>query len=69
MERRRIELQLRLVRALYRAEGLRHDARVRAIFVERAEPILDSAEAAIGTDDHLRDLLLSVRREIGEDRD
>jgi len=64
LDRRRIELQLRLVRALYRAETIRRDARARAIFIERAEPILASTEAAIGTDDDLRSLLRSVRREI-----
>ena len=64
LDRRRIELQLRLVRALYRAETIRRDARARAIFIERAEPILASTEAAIGTDDDLKSLLHSVRREI-----
>ena len=70
MQRRQIELQLRLIRALYDAESKRGDSRARAFFIARAEPILDSTEAAmtegaLGTDDELRDLLQSVRREIG----
>jgi hypothetical protein len=69
VQRRRIELQLRLVRALYRAESIRRDAQARAIFIERAAPILDSTEAAIGTDDDLRRLLNSVRGEISRGGD
>jgi hypothetical protein len=73
--RRRIELQLRLIRALYSAESKRADSRTRAIFIERAEPILDSTEATIRTndqldnDEELRSLLRSVRREISAHRD
>jgi len=69
VQRRRIELQLRLIRALYDAESKRGDSRARAFFIERAEPILDSTEAAmteaaLETDSDLRELLQSVRREI-----
>jgi len=59
-----MELQLQLIRALYSAESMRRNSRARAIFIERAQPILDSTEAAIGTDDDLKSLLHSVRREI-----
>jgi hypothetical protein len=74
VQRRQIELQLRLIRALYDAESKRGDSMARAFFIARAEPILDSTEAAmtegaLGTDDELRDLLQSVRREIGALRD
>jgi hypothetical protein len=74
MQRRRIELQLRLMRALFGAESMRRDSKTRAIFIERAEPILDSTEAAItkeglGNDEELRGLLESVRREIAARRD
>lgn len=74
VQRRRIELQLRLIRALYGAASMRRDSRALAIFIERAEPILDSTEAAIaegelGTDDDLWTLLDSVRREIAGRRD
>lgn len=73
VHRRRIELQLRLIRALYGAESMRRDPQARAIFIERAEPILDSTEAAItdeglGSDEELRGLLESVRREMAERR-
>jgi hypothetical protein len=73
MLRRRIELQLRLIQALY-AESMLRDSNTRAIFIERAEPILDSTEAAIinvglEADDELRELLRSVRREIAVRRD
>jgi hypothetical protein len=64
VQRHQLELQLRLIRALYAAESMRRDARARAFFIERAAPILDSTEAAIGTDDDLRRLLHAVRREI-----
>ena len=73
--RRRIELQLRLIRALYSAESKRDDSTTRAIFIERAEPILDSTEATISTDEgldndaELRRLLQSVREEISAHRD
>ena len=75
MLRRRIELQLRLIRALYSAESKRDDSRTRAIFIERAEPILDSTEATMGSDeelgkdDELRSLLQSVRQEISAHRE
>ena len=74
VQRRRIELQLRLLRALYDAESKRGDSRARAFFIERAEPILDSTEAAIAaealeTDSELRELLESVRREIAGRRE
>jgi hypothetical protein len=73
MLRRRIELQLRLIQALY-SESMLRDSETRAIFIERAKPILDSTEAAIievglETDDELRQLLQSVRREIVARRD
>jgi hypothetical protein len=73
MQRRRIELQLRLIRALLGAESMRSDSTTRAFFIERAEPILDSTEAAmtnaaLGSDDELRALLESVRREIAAAR-
>jgi hypothetical protein len=73
--RRRIELQLRLIRALYSAESKRADSRTWAIFIERAELILDSTEATIrandqlDNDEELRSLLRSVRREISAHRD
>jgi hypothetical protein len=64
VNRRRIELQLRLLQALFLAESRRRSAGQLVSFKIRAEPILDSTEVAIGEDAELRQLLDQVRREI-----
>ena len=64
VNRRRIELQLRLLQALFRGESRHRNASQLMSFKIRAEPILDSTEAAIGEDAQLRQLLDQVRSEI-----
>jgi hypothetical protein len=64
VNRRRIELQLRLLQALFRRESRNRNASQLKAFKTRAVPILDSTEAAIGEDEELRQLLDQVRGEI-----
>jgi hypothetical protein len=66
MDRRRAELQLRLVQATLRAERKRGDSRSLERFLNAAFPIVNKVALDIGEarDDDLSDLLASVRSDL-----
>ncbi len=62
--RARMELQLRLVSAVYRAELRRGDPEVVEAVLERALALLDRVEPEVNRDPELRALLAKVRGEL-----
>ena len=70
MYRRRIELQLRLLRALLRRERRRRDPEALTAFAERTVPILErvALEIEAEADAELNELLAAVRAEVNSAR-
>lgn len=70
MDRRRIELQLRMLRTLLRAERQRGDPEALAGFVERARPIVEGVTLIVDedSDPELVELLDTVRAEMDSAR-
>jgi hypothetical protein len=66
MSRRRIQLELLMLRALLRNERRRGDSKVLASFAERSDPILERVALDIETeaDPELLKLLAAVRAEV-----
>ena len=70
MTRRRIELQLRLLRAVLRSERRRGSPEALALLVERSDAILERVALEIEEepDPELHDLLAAVRAELDDAR-
>ena len=66
MYRRRIELELRMLRALLRSERQRGDPDALTEFAERTDPILErvALEIEAEADPELHELLAAVRAEV-----
>lgn len=67
MDRRRIELQLRVILLTYRVEHRRRDSLTMREFRERAYSLLNGLEAAVGPHPDLKDALDSARQELLND--
>jgi hypothetical protein len=60
----RAEQQLRLIRAVYRVESVRHSGKDLAELRARCDALLDSTLALVDGDMRLEDLLADIRRQI-----
>lgn len=66
MDRRQIELQIRIILVTYRGERHRADSEVMRTLRQRAEELLADLEGAVEAYPDLRARLAEARREINE---
>lgn len=64
MNRQQVEMQVRLLVTLYRAEAKRIDPASLEAFRDRARELLDHAAAAADGDPRLQDMIDEARREV-----
>jgi hypothetical protein len=67
VDRRRIELQLRVILLTYRVEHRRRDSSTMRGFRERAHSLLDELEVPVGRYPDLKEALDSARAELSND--
>ncbi len=66
MDRRRIELQLRIVLVTYRIERRRRDSQVMQAFRERGRAILEDLAAEVAAFPDLEKVLIEARAELSD---